>query len=79
MQDRISKVDENSCTARPDYTSGSKCEELSASKSGPGCPIERTSIRRVTTSPWGQNRTIIAEMMKFAALDRHVKHLAAAL
>jgi hypothetical protein len=38
MQDRIYQIDETSCTARPDHTSGSKCEELRLSKCGPHWP-----------------------------------------
>src|SRR5712691_3742550 len=38
MQDRISQVEEASCTALPDHTFGSKCEELEPSISGPLLP-----------------------------------------
>jgi hypothetical protein len=38
MQDRICQVDETSCNARPDHTSGSKPEKLNASTCFPLCP-----------------------------------------
>ena len=38
---------------RPASETLHKCEELTASKSSPLCPIQRTSIRRVATSPMG--------------------------
>src|SRR6516164_2370971 len=38
MQDRSRQVDETSCTARPDHTSGSKAEELKVSITSPVLP-----------------------------------------
>jgi len=38
MQDRICQVDETSCNARPDHTSGSKTEKLPLSICFPLCP-----------------------------------------
>src|SRR5262245_26928737 len=38
MQDRICRIDETSCNARPDHTVGSKCEKLALSICLPLCP-----------------------------------------
>jgi hypothetical protein len=45
MQDRIARIDETSCTARPDHTWGSKCEELMLSISRPLLPPKAAVAR----------------------------------
>src|SRR5882672_8187650 len=50
MQDRICQVDETSCNARPDHTSGSQSEELTMSTCFPLCPRTRTLPDAVGTS-----------------------------
>jgi hypothetical protein len=56
MQDRICRIDETSCNARPDHTFGSKCEKLNVSNSAPLYPTKQTSKRRIATSPMGHCR-----------------------
>src|SRR5580704_18011614 len=65
MQDRLPPNRRTSCNARPDHTSGSKCEELSVSKSRPFRPTKRTSMKEcrhfmAQRGPSGPDRTLIA-------------------
>src|SRR5262245_9356688 len=47
MRDRICRIEETSCNARPDHTFGSKGEELSVSNCLPVYPTKRTSEQRI--------------------------------
>jgi hypothetical protein len=53
---------------RSDVRGGSKCEELSVSKSSPLRPAKRTAMRGVATSLMGQLRTIHQPCARSAAL-----------
>src|SRR5262245_11268563 len=44
MQDRIRQIEKTSCTARPDHTKGSECEDLSLSRTSPLVPL-RADVR----------------------------------
>jgi len=50
---------------RREVRSGSKCEELNLSKSGPPCLTERTSMRCAATSLMGQIRTLAVRRWRF--------------
>src|SRR5437899_8894780 len=57
MQDRICQVDETSCNARPDHTSGSQAAELAPGCELPVCPCEPTCSDTASKEAMGYIRT----------------------